>query len=277
MAFLIAFFNQLSGINAVLYFAPRIFGLAGATDPLKQSIGLGITNLIFTFVGLWLIDRLGRRTLLFIGSVGYIVSLGLAGWAFLNYAPQFDVAAKAIDVSTLSQRLEQADEAKRPKLEDELTEATGALVEAASAEEYGGPAVDFAPDAATSTITEIADRVVGEASQQAGLGATIVLACMLGFIAAHAVGQGTVIWVFISEIFPNEFRASGQARGSFTHWIFAALITLFFPMMVSKFAPGGVLLFFCGMMVLQLLWVATMVPETKGVRLEEMQRKLGID
>ncbi len=194
LAFLIAFFNQLSGINAILYFAPRIFQMTGLGESaaLLQSVGIGITNLIFTFVGLWLIDRLGRRTLLFIGSFGYIGSLGLCAWAF-------------------------------------FTE-------------------NFA----------------------------IVPACIFAFIAAHAIGQGAVIWVFISEIFPNRTRASGQSLGSFTHWIFAALLTLFFPKMVEAFAPGAVFAFFCFMMVLQLIWVKFFVPETKGIPLEEMQTQLGI-
>ena len=192
LAFLIAFFNQLSGINAILYFAPRIFKMTGlgTQAALLQSVGIGITNLIFTFIGLWLIDRLGRRTLLYIGSFGYIVSLGLASWAFF----------------------------------------TGHY--------------------------------------------TVVPACIFAFIAAHAVGQGAVIWVFISEIFPNRHRAEGQALGSFTHWIFAALLTTFFPSMVAAFPPGGVFLFFCGMMVLQLAWVKFMVPETKGVPLEEIEHRL---
>ncbi|QDU56867.1 sugar porter family MFS transporter [Aeoliella mucimassa] len=194
LAFFVAFFNQLSGINAILYFAPRIFEAAGLANQsaLLKSIGIGVTNFIFTFVGLWLIDRLGRKTLLLIGSVGYIGSLGLCSWAFFT-------------------------------------------------ETYN-----------------------------------IVPACIFAFIAAHAVGQGAVIWVLISEIFPNQHRAAGQALGSFTHWIFAALLTLFFPKMVTLFAPGWVFLFFCGMMVLQLLWVQFLVPETKGVPLEQIQRKLGI-
>jgi MFS transporter, SP family, arabinose:H+ symporter len=194
LAFLIAFFNQLSGINAILYFAPRIFELTGlgAKAALLQSVGIGITNLVFTFVGLWPIDRLGRRTLLYIGSFGYIISLGLVAWAFLtrHYA--------------------------------------------------------------------------------------IVPACIFAFIAAHAIGQGAVIWVFISEIFPNRHRAEGQTLGSFTHWIFAALLTTFFPKMVTVFPPGYIFSFFAGMMMLQLLWVRTMVPETKGVPLEQIQRQLGI-
>jgi MFS transporter, SP family, arabinose:H+ symporter len=194
LAILIAFFNQMSGINAILYFAPRIFELTGlgAKASLLQSVGIGITNLIFTFVGLWLIDRLGRRTLLYIGSFGYIASLGLVAWAFFT-------------------------------------------------QHY-----------------------------------SIVPVCIFAFIAAHAVGQGAVIWVFISEIFPNRQRAEGQALGSFTHWIFAALLTTFFPKMVAAFPAGYIFAFFAGMMVLQLIWVKTMVPETKGVPLEEMQTQLGI-
>lgn len=195
LAILIAFFNQLSGINAILYFAPRIFELTGlgSKTALLQSIGIGVTNLIFTFVGLWLIDKLGRRTLLYIGSFGYIISLGLVAWAFFT-------------------------------------------------QHY-----------------------------------SIVPACIFAFIAAHAIGQGAVIWVFISEIFPNRHRAEGQTLGSFTHWIFAAMLTTFFPAMVSAFPAGYIFLFFTCMMVLQLLWVATLVPETKGVPLEEIQKRLGIE
>jgi len=194
LAILIAVFNQMSGINAILYFAPRIFELTGLGQhaAMLQSVGIGITNLLFTFAGLWLIDRLGRRTLLYIGSFGYIASLGLVAWAFF----------------------------------------TGHV--------------------------------------------SIVPVCIFAFIAAHAIGQGTVIWVYISEIFPNRHRAEGQALGSSTHWIFAALLTTFFPKMVSVFAPGYVFLFFCGMMVLQLVWVKTMVVETKGVALEDVQRRLGV-
>ena len=104
----------------------------------------------------------------------------------------------------------------------------------------------------------------------------IVPACIFMFIAAHAIGQGAVIWVLISEIFPDKFRATGQSLGSFTHWIFAALLTTFFPKMITAFAPGYVFLFFCLMMVLQLFWVKLMVPETKGRSLEEIQRDLGV-
>ena len=188
LAFFIAFFNQLSGVNAILYFAPRIFALAGMGDDAAflQSIGIGITNFIFTFLGLWLIDRVGRRTLLLIGSLGYIASLGLCSWAFRS--------------ETFS----------------------------------------------------------------------IVPACVFGFIAAHAMGSGAVIWVFISEIFPNRTRALGQSLGSGTHWVFAALITLAFPYVTEQVAPTWIFAFFCGMMVLQLIWVCTCMPETKGTSLESL-------
>jgi len=194
LAILIAFFNQMSGINVILYFAPRILELAGlaAKTALFQSIGIGVTNFVFTFVGLWMIDRLGRRTLLHIGSFGYIASLGLAAWAFFT-------------------------------------------------QHY-----------------------------------SIVPACIFAFIASHAVGQGAVIWVFISEIFPNRHRAEGQTLGSSTHWIFAALLTTLAPQVFAVFPPAYIFSFFAGMMVLQLIWVKTMVPETKGVPLEQIQKQLGI-
>ncbi len=194
LALLVAFFNQLSGINAILYFAPRIFEMTGLASKaaLLQSIGIGVTNLIFTYVGLRMIDKLGRRTLLYIGSFGYLASLGTCSWAFF----------------------------------------TG----------------HFA----------------------------IVPYCIFAFIAAHAVGQGAVIWVLISEIFPNQQRAAGQTLGSFTHWFFAAALTMAFPAMVEAFAPGMVFLFFCFMMFLHLLWVRFMVPETKGRPLEQIERDLGM-
>ncbi len=195
LAILIAFFNQMSGINAILYFAPRIFQMAGLAQKaaLLQSVGIGVTMLIFTFVGLGLVDRLGRRALLCIGSLGYILSLGLVAWAFFS----------------------------------------------------------------------------GHFS--------IVPVCIFVFVAAHNIGQGAVIWAFLSEIFPNRQRAEGVALGCSTHWICAALITTFFPKTVAAFAPGYIFSFFAFMMVLQLVWVITMVPETKGVPLEQIQKQLGIE
>lgn len=192
LAFFIAFFNQLSGINAILYFAPRIFEMTGlgSETALLQSIGIGIINLIFTFVGLWLIDRLGRRKLLLIGSFGYIVSLGLTTWAF--------------------------------------------------------------------------------SSGNVGMVPVYIFA----FIAAHAIGQGAVIWVFISEIFPNQQRAFGQSLGSFTHWFFAALLTLVFPLMAEVLEPQIIFGVFLGMMIMQLIWVVLFVPETKGITLEKMQDQI---
>lgn len=194
LAFLIAFFNQLSGINAFLYYAPRIFAEAGlgASTALLNSVGIGLTNLIFTLLGLYLIDRLGRRVLMYIGSVGYIVSLSSVAAAF-------------------------------------FLGRTGIAV----------PVFLFV------------------------------------FIAAHAVGQGAVIWVFISEIFPNHLRAKGQSLGSSTHWICAALITVFMPAVLGDAGnPGMAFAFFAFMMVLQLLFVWRVMPETKGVPLEELEKRL---
>ena len=276
LAFLIAFFNQLSGINAVLYFAPRIFSLTGLdrSAALLQSVGIGATNLVFTFVGLYLIDRLGRRTLLFIGSFGYIASLGLCAWAFFAFAPQFDVASKAIAVKGLHEQLETAKD--RGAAAGKCREAERALVAASSRAQYPGRPVAIPEGAEPAAVKAIAEEALKEASRLAGAGGAMVLFCIFAFIAAHAVGQGAVIWVFISEIFPNRNRAAGQALGSFTHWMFAALLTLVFPKVIEAFPPGFIFAFFSFMMVLQLLWVKLMVPETKGVPLEEMEEKLGI-
>ncbi|NAS10416.1 sugar porter family MFS transporter [Poritiphilus flavus] len=193
LAFLISFFNQFSGINAFLYYAPRIFEAAGLGEStaLLSSIGIGVTNLLFTLLGIFLIDRLGRRQLMYFGSVGYIVSLSLVSAAFI----------------------------------------------------FGWE------------------------------GMAVPLFLFL-FIASHAIGQGAVIWVFISEVFPNHLRGSGQAFGSSVHWVLAWLIPSSVPVLFSWVGPGPVFGFFAFMMVLQLLFVRFMMPETKGISLEELSKKL---
>lgn len=199
LAFMIAFFNQVSGINFILYYAPRILAAAGLAEQesLLNSIAIGGTNLVFTFVGLYLIDRLGRKTLLLIGSVGYVISLCMVSYAF-----------------------------------------------------YAGASPAF------------------------------LLFFLLLFIASHAVGQGAVIWVLISEIFPNHIRAKGQALGASVHWVFAALITLVAPVFIDdkqgifKDNPWPIFTFFACMMLAQLFWVLIKVPETKGVSLEELEKQL---
>ena len=279
LAFLIAFFNQLSGINAILYFAPRIFELTGLGEKvaMMQSVGIGVTNLIFTFLGLWLIDRLGRRTLLFIGSFGYILSLGLCAFAFFHWAPQFKVASMGSALVKMVDKVEKADAGSRIKVEVDYAEAKAALVKAAADPRYTPGPVAIPDQAAPAAVKILANDTMIQASKAAGAGGLMVMLCIFAFIGSHAVGQGAVIWVYISEIFPNRHRAEGQALGSFTHWIFAALLTTFFPGMVTAFAPGYVFLFFSGMMVLQLIWVKTMVLETKGVPLEQIQKRLAIE
>jgi sugar porter (SP) family MFS transporter len=199
LAFFIAFFNQLSGINFILYYAPEILtriGL-GAKESLLNSIAIGGTNLLFTFAGLYLIDKLGRKTLLLIGSIGYIISLSMVAYAFKT---------------------------------------------------QGSP--------------------------------VFLMTFLLLFIASHAIGQGAVIWVFISEIFPNKIRAMGQSFGASIHWVFAAIITLVTPLFLDenngllKDSPWIIFAFLAGMMALQLIWVLTKMPETKGISLEDLEKKL---
>lgn len=198
LAVAIALFNQLSGINAVLYYAPVVFKMAGAGKDaaLLQAVAIGLTNLVFTMLAMTIIDRAGRRFLMILGSIGYILSLGTTAWAFYAYGTEF-----------------------------------------------------------TTT------------------GSVIVLASLMVFIASHAFGQGAVIWVFIGEVFPNRTRARGQALGSLTHWVGALAISQTFPMIAEQ-SGGHAFAFYAGMMVLQLLWVLFVMPETKGASLEEIQREL---
>ncbi len=188
LAFLLATFNQLSGINAIIYFAPKVFEMAGIgrNGSLLSTVGIGAINLLFTIIGWSLIDKYGRRTLMYLGSFGYIISLGLIAYAFSSGS-------------------------------------TGAVV----------------------YYTFL-------------------------FIAAHAIGQGAVIWVFISEIFPNSVRATGTSFGCLTHWVWAALVAQVFPFFAANVGGAYIFGFFCVMMVFQLLFVWRMMPETKGVALEDM-------
>jgi sugar porter (SP) family MFS transporter len=197
-AVLIAAFNQLAGINAIIYYAPRIFEMTGLAEnaALLQSISIGLTNLIFTFIALFLIDRYGRRTLLMIGSVGMVFFLGMISRAFFL---------------------------------------------------------------------------------QSFSGYSIML-YLIGFIAFFAFSQGAVIWVFISEIFPNKVRAKGQALGAFTHWVMAAAISWSFPVFANAPNIGGgpSFAFFAIMMVLHFFFAWKIIPETKGKSLEDIQKELAV-
>jgi len=196
LAMAIAIFNQLSGINAIIYYTAYIFkmGGAGVESALLQSVIIGLTLLLFTFAPLALIDHFGRRKLMIAGSVGYILSLGATAYAF--YA-----------------------------------------------------------------------HIEGK----------LLLISLLVFIGSHSVGQGSVIWVFISEIFPNRVRARGQALGCFTHWVMAAAISWSFPVIAAQFGGHIIFAFYALCMVAQLAWVCLIMPETKGSSLEQIQKQFGIE
>jgi sugar porter (SP) family MFS transporter len=195
LAFFIAMFNQMSGINAILYYAPEVMKQAGAADnaAFLMSVGVGLMNLVATMAALTVIDRIGRKKLMIVGSLGYIVSLGFLSGVMFWFEPNFTTTS-----------------------------------------------------------------------------ATLVLLGLMGFIASHAFGQGAVIWVFISEIFPNRIRGRGQSLGSLTHWVFAALTSF------ASLGGGVAFAIFAVAMVVQLFWVLKVMPETKGVPLEEMEQRLGL-
>lgn len=200
LAVMIALFNQLSGINAVLYYAPHIFNMAGfeKSSALFNSMGVGSVFFIFTIAAMAVIDKIGRKKIMIAGSIGYIVSLGTIAWAFFTYGSEFTQA-----------------------------------------------------------------------------GSRVILISVFLFIASHAFGQGSVIWVYLSEIFPNRVRARGQSLGSATHWIAAALISWTFPL-IAEVSGGYTFAFYSVCMVGQLIWVIFAMRETKGISLEEIQKQMGI-
>ena len=280
-AFLIAAFNQLSGINIILYFAPRLLALAGMEDPLAASISLGITNFIATFIGIRLIDKLGRKTLLIIGCIGYIISLSVCTYSFFHYS-ELKVVSSAIDTVNSANHLidiqkgtayftiEDAKNANKAyeTAKENLYKVTTASNYIVDSESLVGNDIE--------KVKTVALDIKAQATNNLGSVSSIVLVCMITFIASHAIGSGTIIWVFISEIFPNSVRAKGQSLGSFTHWIFAAGLTLFFPIAISSFDAGFIFGFFAFMMVLQLIWCVFMMKETKGKTLETIAREMQI-
>ena len=202
MAIAIAAFNQLSGINAILYYAPMVKQETGAGENASylMSIAVGFMNLVATMTALTVIDKLGRRTLMLVGSIGYLVSLGYLTFVMFRFEGHF---------------------------------TSGSSV--------------------------------------------LVLIGILVFIAAHAFGQGSVIWVFISEIFPNKVSGAGQSVGSTTHWTFAAITSGVFPSMIAFLGGSWSFFIFFLCMCGQLLWVLKVMPETKEIPLEEMSKKLGVE
>lgn len=285
-AFLIAAFNQLSGINIILYFAPRLLGLAGMEDPLSAAIALGFTNLIFTYVGVRLVDVIGRRTLLIFGCIGYIVSLAVCTFAFVHFS-ELKVVSASIDMINTSTNLERTvdpsvymTEQDREIKRNEFAVAKEKFIVMVQDNQEllaNVPAVADTTALSTASSQELsaaANEVKQVATESLGMTSFLVLICMIIFIAAHALGSGTIIWVFISEIFPAKFRAAGQALGSFTHWIFAAILTLVFPIFIANFDVSVMFGTFLAMMVLQLLWALFVMPETKGRTLEDLAQGL---
>lgn len=194
-AFLIATFNQLSGINAILYYAPRIFEMSGVfrDSAMMQSIVIGLTNLTFTMIGMILIDKVGRKKLLYVGAIGMTIAHALVARGF-----------------------------------------------------YVGAFSGY-----------------------------YMLICLMGFIAFFAISLGAVIWVLISEVFPNSVRSKGQVLGSMTHWVWSAILSWMFPVFIKT---GGTFIFgFFAVMMFLSLFFALKLPETKNKSLEQIQKELTSD
>ncbi|MDO4675036.1 MAG: MFS transporter, partial [Anaerobiospirillum succiniciproducens] len=268
------------GINIILYFAPRLLSLAGIEDPLSASITLGVTNLIFTFIGLKLIDVIGRRSLLILGCIGYLVSLSVCTYAFLHFN-DLKVVSTSIDMLNGSAALEQTtneniymtEEDRQNKMQ-EFAIAKEKFLAVNDQLKENGLGINIEPTSNAQELASAAVQLKSQASDRLGFTSSMLLICMILFIAAHALGSGTIIWVFVSEIFPAHFRAAGQAVGSFTHWIFAAVLTLVFPIFIANFDVGYMFAFFAFMMLLQLLWALFIMPETKGKTLEDLASNL---
>ncbi len=294
LAICIAAFNQLSGINAILYYAPTIFRLAGASQEaaLQFPIIVGLANFVCTMVALFCIDGFGRKKLMYVGSFGYIISLAVVGAMFTMYAApiktSFEKIALQDNVSkcvTLIQNDAQLTSETRAEVAANGEYVDGVVRNVLPKEQDKEKLDNVATVLKTALVSEepIAQAVKTAVSENIGEIAIpksvvyCVLLCLMVFIAAHAFGQGACIWVFIGEIFPNAVRAQGQALGSFTHWILNAVVSGLFPVVLGAFGGAICFFMFCGFMVLQLLWVMFLMPETKQIPLEEMQKKLGIE
>ncbi len=258
LAVAIAMFNQLSGINAIMYYMSDIFQMAGSdsNSALFQSCLIGAINLVATMAGLLLIDRLGRKCLMYIGSVGYILSLAVITFMFFQYGDEFRTASTGNQKAAAQERV---DAVMKQAPKSHRAEVAVQRLKKAEA--------DY--NAAFGKTGEISNTKL----KSSGF---IVLVGLFFFVIAHAFGQGTVIWVYISEVFPNRVRARGQALGSFTHWFMAALIAQTFPMLVDQVGGAFPFGFYTICMIVQLIWVAFIMIETKGVPLEQIQKKLGI-
>lgn len=270
LACAIGAFNQLSGINALIYYGPRIFKMTGAGggSALVQSAIIGLVNLAFTMAAMKVIDHFGRKKLMLVGSIGYIVSLGVASWVFFSHDTQFThVNAASAVVGHIQQADSTVDALKILKTGEDTATAAVAETTLTAIEKTGQ----------TADVMEIVKGIEAAAIEDVGSGGMILLAALIVFIASHAFGQGAVVWVFISEIFPNRVRARGQALGAFTLWVFNAIVSQSFPWIAGKFGGGIIFAGYCSFMILQLLWVVFLMPETKGVPLEEIQKRLNIE
>lgn len=255
IALAIAFFQQITGINAIFYYLPTIFVQAGGgvNAAFKQAVLVGLVNLGMTLVAIRFIDRLGRKPLLIIGSAGMAISLLTCAWAF--HDSNFQITEKSY--ALLEAAKVPADLITELKASDQKVFTTDKEFSAALSAQFGAERI----------------KPHQEALVTAGLNirASLVLYAIIGFVASFAISLGPVMWVLLSEIFPNQYRGAAISLVGFWNSVISATVTMIFPWELSTFGTAGTFLGYGLMAVAALIFVLIWIPETKGKTLEELE------
>jgi MFS family permease len=255
IALAIAFFQQITGINAIFYYLPTIFVQAGGgtNAAFKQAVLVGLVNLVMTFVAIRFVDRLGRKPLLVIGATGMAVSLLLCSWAF--HASNYQLTEKSFAV--LQDNKVPAQLIIELKASERSVFATGKEFMAALEKKFSAERLKPHHDALVAAGLNIR--------------ASLVLFAIIGFVASFAISLGPVMWVLLSEIFPNQYRGLAISLAGFWNAAISASVTFIFPWELSHFGPAGTFLGYGLMAVAALVFVWAFIPETKGKSLEELE------
>lgn len=255
IALALAFFQQITGINAVFYYLPTIFAQTGGgvNAAFQQAVLVGLVNLGMTFVAIWLIDRLGRKPLLLIGASGMTISLLTCSWAF--HSATYQIGEKSFTML-------QTSKAPADLIADLRTvEPTAFRTE----KEFVS---DLEKRLGAERVAAHRDTLV---SAGLNIRATLVLFAIIGFVASFAISLGPVMWVLLSEIFPNQHRGAAISLAGFWNSVVSALVTFIFPWELSNFGAAGTFLGYGLFALAAVIFVFLFIPETKGKSLEELE------